>query len=345
MALEVEIIKSASRLEAFGPEWFEVWKEQPETTPFQSPEWLLPWWKYFGSGPLVSMAFRDRGALVGFAPLFIFFDSASKRRKVVLIGTGNTDYLDILASEPYRETVVKKLLAELSGPELRDEWDLCDFQQLRASSPLLHGQADPATSRASMTFSLSTQEICPVMVLKPGAPVNTDLPSGKLKELAKAQRRLESRGTVRFALADWSNFDEIHAALIRHHDARWYRRGVGDAEFSNKARAFLKEAVERLLSRGFVRLHALYFDEIIIAGVLCFVHRDKAYYYMTGFDAEFSRFGVGNVILSRSIMSCIDEGVREIDFLRGREPYKYQWSPEERLNRRLEIRKVPSRYH
>ncbi len=59
-------------LESLRPEWSELWNHSPRATPFQSPEWLLPWTRHlFGGGDILAMTSRDEtGRLIGLAPLF-----------------------------------------------------------------------------------------------------------------------------------------------------------------------------------------------------------------------------------------------------------------------------------
>src|SRR5437762_1226937 len=96
-AIGLEKITDANALEAFEKEWIELWEQCPAATPFQSPAWIISWWKHFGADGLWTLALRNGNELVGIAPLFIFQPEDSATRQLLLIGTGNSDYLDILA--------------------------------------------------------------------------------------------------------------------------------------------------------------------------------------------------------------------------------------------------------
>jgi CelD/BcsL family acetyltransferase involved in cellulose biosynthesis len=74
--LKVEFIDNSSRLNELAGKWRELWSSLPDTTPFQSPEWLLPWWRHYGEGPLFSFAFWIKGELAGFAPLYLYKNAA-----------------------------------------------------------------------------------------------------------------------------------------------------------------------------------------------------------------------------------------------------------------------------
>src|SRR5690349_13076639 len=93
-ALAVEELSNLPALEALAPEWWALWRDATESaTPFQSPAWLLAWWRAFSPGEVMTVAVRERGsggALVGLAPLYV------SDRTVRLIGVGVSDYLGLL---------------------------------------------------------------------------------------------------------------------------------------------------------------------------------------------------------------------------------------------------------
>ena len=45
------LISTPEELERLREEWLALWRRSPTATPFQSPMWLLPWWRAFGSDP------------------------------------------------------------------------------------------------------------------------------------------------------------------------------------------------------------------------------------------------------------------------------------------------------
>jgi CelD/BcsL family acetyltransferase involved in cellulose biosynthesis len=81
-------------------------------------------------------------------------------------------------------------------------------------------------------------------------------------------------------------------------------------------------AARGLWKRGLVRLHALRLHERIVAVVYALVGGPRAYRYLGGFDPAFAHFSPGALIMAYSIEQAILEGVREFDFLRGRDAYK-----------------------
>src|SRR3569832_1655332 len=94
--IDLEAVTTVEALEALCPEWSALLERDPHATPFQSPEWLLPWWKHFGRGALWTLALRRKGAVVGLAPFYIDTMPEENLRVLSWIGAGITDYLDLI---------------------------------------------------------------------------------------------------------------------------------------------------------------------------------------------------------------------------------------------------------
>ena len=121
------LISTPEELERLREEWLALWRRSPAATPFQSPMWLLPWWRAFGSDDLSTIVARNAsGALTALLPLYIARDDADSLG--MFLGTGNSDYLDYVGNGD-----AAPLLAELAELDCQ----LWDLQQLRPTSPLL----------------------------------------------------------------------------------------------------------------------------------------------------------------------------------------------------------------
>src|SRR4051794_13177480 len=99
--MNIQVIDSLYGLEELRPKWLELWQSCPRATPFQAPQWLLPWTRHlFSGGQIRALAIRDAGTLIGFAPLFRW---GIHERTVSFMGAGISDYGDLLFA-PGRES-------------------------------------------------------------------------------------------------------------------------------------------------------------------------------------------------------------------------------------------------
>ncbi|HEX6987472.1 MAG TPA: GNAT family N-acetyltransferase, partial [Planctomycetaceae bacterium] len=270
--LTVEELTSLRALEEVRPEWRRLWDSCPSATPFQAPEWLIPWARHYADGTLWTLAVRDGRRLVAFAPLFVYRDQG--RRKLLLLGSGNTDYLDLLAAPGFEDRAARMILETIAANAVR--WDACDLLDLPPDSPLLRAELPPGLRETAVI-----REACPVLRL-PARPEELPdvIPPGQWKKLAYYRRRLEKLGTVRLEVATATNFGELFDELLRLHEARWGLRGEPGVLAGAADRAFHREAAGEMSSRGLLRLYGLRIDGRIVAAFYGFKDAERTHYYL-----------------------------------------------------------------
>src|SRR5262249_35718126 len=117
--LHLETISEMRAIRAIEPEWQELWASLADGTPFQSPQWLLPWWEEYGEGhPLLMFVLRSQDHLVAIAPLYLFADNADGTRRLMFLGTGNSDFLDVICRPSQRREFWEAVLSQV---QLRSE--------------------------------------------------------------------------------------------------------------------------------------------------------------------------------------------------------------------------------
>jgi CelD/BcsL family acetyltransferase involved in cellulose biosynthesis len=329
-------VTTTEALEQLRPAWSALWVRCHTATPFQSPEWLIPWWRHIGEGELWTLALRHKGHLAGIAPLYIYIKPGSSVREVFLIGIATTDYLDALFEPGVAHCGAAAVFAHLDAA--RQRWDVCDLQQLRPESPLLHA-AIPEGWREEVT----AQEACLVLTL----PATADelpglIPHRLRRNLRYYRRRAEKVGPVRVECADERNLDELLEALFQLHGARWSSQGLAGVLAPEAVRTAHRQTAPALLSLGLLRLYGLRLADCLVASLYGFTHavagKRRAYAYLSGIDPAFEWLSPGTLLFDHAIREAIREGAAEFDFLRGREAYKYHWRPNERLTYRRRLR-------
>jgi CelD/BcsL family acetyltransferase involved in cellulose biosynthesis len=326
----IQEIGSLAELEALSAHWSDLWDRCPRATPFQSPEWLLPWWKRLGRGSLWALALWTGPRLVGLAPFFV----TAPFRRLRWLGTGNTDYLGLLAEEG-REAGLAGLVAERLVSQKR-RWAFADLQQLPPGSRIADADWGPF-----FRVRRTVQEVCPALELPPtveewGAALSSKLRSN----LGYYRRRLEREGDARFVTADETNLTPLLDRLFELHGARWRKRKLPGVFSRPAVQRFHREAAAGFLKRGWLRLHGLVYRDQVAAVLYCFQARERVFYYAGGFDPALSRLSPGTVLTGHAMEESIRAGAREWDFLRGDEPYKYAWGARNRTNQRLLVTPV-----
>lgn len=324
------VVRDATEFAALEPEWWDLWKGSPQATPFQSPAWLLPWWRHFSPGELFVLVARQGGRLVGLAPSYI--ENGALGRRILPVGISLSDHLDILLDPDCADqaaTALAGLAAEHAG-----EWDVWELEELEDGAaafrlPALAGWRDER----------SIQTACP-MLLVADSKGTSWLPQRKRGQISLARNRLARRGVAAIEMASAETLPEFLKDLFRLHEARWTDRGKPGLLAFKGVKYFHRDAASRLLGAGLLRLARLRLDHKTIATCHALRHRDRLSIYLTGFDPAWTFESPGVLVMAHLIEEAVRDGARVIDFLRGQEPYKYTWGAVDRWNQRRSLRQA-----
>ena len=335
-------IRRTAEMAALEPEWQRLASFCPAATVFQTYEWNAAWWKHFGNRQgrrLRVVTFRDpAGALVGLAPLMTSFWYATPLRRLSFLGTGTSDYLDVLAAPGWEQQVAGSLYGYL---EKTGGWQIADFQQLREGSFLREHQP-PETSRLTVQDVLG--EACPYLPL----PETWEQLLQGLGKKTRANVGYYDRALSKVyevaagPVTDEAELDDELTCLFELHGRRWNQRWLPGVFAGKRVQAFHRDVARRLLKQNWLRLFYLRLDGVTQASLYCFGYGDRLCYYQGGFEPTLARLSLGTVLTARAIQSAIAEDRNVFDFLRGDEPYKAKWTGQSRHNlRRLVTRRSP----
>jgi CelD/BcsL family acetyltransferase involved in cellulose biosynthesis len=312
------------------PEWWELWRRSPSATPFQSPAWLIPWWRHFHPGELFVVTVRHGARLVGLAPFYI--EDGALGRRILPVGISLSDYLDVLLDPDLREPAGQALVAHVAGE--RGRWDEWDLEELAPEAAALALPVPPGCEEQRID-----QSRCPVLAFVEGeATFQASVPMKQRRNLRLARNRAARRAEVLIDEADPETAPAFLDVLFRLHGQRWQSRGEAGVLASDPVQQFQREAVPGLIRAGLLRLYRARFSGEPVAAYYGFVHRQRAYAYLTGFSPDFPFESPGSLIIAYAIEQAFAEGVREVHFLRGPEAYKYGWGAVDRWNTRRAFR-------
>jgi CelD/BcsL family acetyltransferase involved in cellulose biosynthesis len=324
-AARAEALTQLAALETLRPEWEQLWGDDPRATPFQSPAWLLPWWRHLGVGSLACVALRCAASreLVGLAPLYVHANATTGHRHLFPIGIASTDYLDVLVRPGWERRVVNAIVTQIAT-QARD-WDVLEFPQLRAGSPL--ARATPE----DWQWKLDAGEPHPVLALPAQASAaRLPVPSSMAANLRTFRNRAARAGNVRFEQADADTLPDFLDALMTLHASRWSQRGETGVLADESVRSCHAETAPMLQAAGLLRLYGMRLNGELIALLYCLADppgrpEPRWYDYIGGFDPRHATLAPGTLLIAHAIDSAMAEGAVAFDFLRGAEPYKYRW--------------------
>jgi CelD/BcsL family acetyltransferase involved in cellulose biosynthesis len=319
----VEIIRDRERLNALTPEWWSLWRRAPNSTVFQSPAWILPWWDTFRPGELCTMAVHLRGELAGLVPTWL--ERGRLGSRLLPLGIGLSDYCDVLLDPNCASAVGNHLATALADLE----WESCEFAELTQNACALDLPLPPGTSSEVRDASIAPLLAIPAAV----HDLSGVVPAVQNRNVRRARAAAAKRGPVAITAADAANLQDCLAELIRLHNARWTSRGEQGVFADPRVARFHLLALPGLYLHGVLRMYRMSIGGEVVAAYYGYLDHNRAYAYLQGYDPEYANESPGAVVLAYAIEEAIREGAREFHFLRGDEAYKFAWGAARRSNR------------
>lgn len=258
----------------------------------------------------------------------------------------HADYATILSAPADLPAVAKAVVARLEADASgRSTWDVVDLRRLRCGDPAAEALAAAFGQReigAGWTLNVEREDVCPVATIPDGVDMNGYLDTlGKKErhEIRRKVRRAEAAGEIRLVPSQDPVADL--PAFIDLHQKRWGADGLfPPTAGGDQSRVFFRRLFETFGREGPLVLSFLTVGERRIAAGIAFETADSVLYYNAGVDPEARELSPGVLLVARYIDRAISSGRHRIDFLRGDEPYKYEWGALDEPIQRLLIRRT-----
>ncbi|GAO39170.1 hypothetical protein SCH01S_28_00290 [Sphingomonas changbaiensis NBRC 104936] len=305
-----------------GDAAWDLWRSDSRATPFQSPAWLNAWAAHLSDQPIFVAHVPGRAML----PLFLWDDNGVRR--LVPAGAGHSDYCDMVGAAD----AVPELLETVAAAPFA--WDELMLPDLRPDSPLL------AAPPRGWTATDEPHETCPVLALPPGQKLPTLLSKTQRRKLAHDRHRAADVADLSVKLAEADEVPDAIEAMFALHAARWAAVGEPGVLADPRVQAFHRAAAPALAEAGLLRMVVVRHAGRIGAVLLGFCDAERFHSYISGVDFAVPRQSFGTLAFACLIEAAIAEGAREFHFLRGEEPYKYDWGAEPVVTVRRTLRRV-----
>ena len=264
--------------------------------------------------------------------------------KAVFFGASyHADYATILAEPGDLPAVTEAVAAYLASPDA-GPWDAVDLRRLRCADPtgdllaIALGELEMANG---WTLNIEREDVSPVLTLPEGVDIEGFLSTlGKKQrhEIRRKVRRAQATGEIR--LEDSTDPLRDLDAFVELHQKRWgedglFRPGPG----GEQSRVFFRRLFELFGPDGPLRLAFLSLGERRIATGIHFDTGEEFLYYNAGVDPDARDLSPGVLMVYAYVVRALAKGTRRLDFLRGNEPYKYDWGAVDEPIRRVLVRR------
>src|SRR5215212_457762 len=283
-SLEVDVLKSDREFAALEEEWEELLQQAPLATPFQSWAWLYSWWEHYGKDyELELVAVRDRGGLlVGILPFML--DRRWRFARLLFIGTGLTDYLDILVREGWEAQVATAGVEALRRMNL---WTMVDLHEISSEAAALSlcrrwpGPRLYILQKAWQGWQLGY----PVIEVKPWDELLMSV-STRLRKNARRSLRQAGEDGVRCRLARPEEAEHAARRLIALHQEMWQGRGIDQEHLSDRFGCHVVAAAKRLTVSGAGGIYEFWRNGKVVASHFLLFGRDFVADYLVGVKQE-----------------------------------------------------------
>lgn len=315
--MELNIINTLKSLLITAKEWQQLEKESTATV-FQTFAWCQSWLESKAVEPFV-VTVKEKNRTVALAPLCRQKQYFGLPLTVIkFMATGPADYGGFIFAEK-EVTDFNWLFKALKS----ENWDCLDLHQLNEKTI----KKVIADLPAKLSWLKVEQEPCLVLALPTTYEAFLASLSKKFKNnLLYAYRRLQREHQVEVKFVQKQT--ELNAHLNNFfslHQRRWQKRKMPGLFFTAKNRNFHLKLAKKLLEEERLLLAELTADQTPIASLYGFKFKETVYYYLGGFDPNWSKHSPLSLLLLEVIKQSIEQGYKSFDFLRGREAYKEKW--------------------
>jgi CelD/BcsL family acetyltransferase involved in cellulose biosynthesis len=261
--------------------------------------------------------------------------------KAILFGASyHSDYATVLGDPALLPAIATAVAGYVAGP-VSGEWDVIDLRRLRCQDPTGGQLALAFGDRDLGRLVVEREDVCPVVTFPEGVDIEGFLSTlGKKErhEIRRKVRRAEAAGEVRLTdstdpLADLELFIDLH-------QKRWGERGLfPPTRGGEQSRVLVRRLLELFGPGGPFRLTILTVGERPIAAGLHFETETDLFYYNAGIDPDARELSPGVLMIHAYVRRALERGLRRMDFLRGDEPYKYEWGAVDEPIQRVLLRR------
>lgn len=318
-------LDDGAALEALADEWNEL----AGAIPFRRYEWLGAWWRHFGAGRRLNVLLgRDAaGRLRGLVPLCTL-PGSSRRWTSLGSGLACSDHQTLLARPGDERPIGAAAAAWLLG-EGRRAWRSLALDGIAADDAAVDALARGVAGAGGRTAS--RQHTCCWRTRLPDTwdAFVMQFTKRRRTTVRQLQRRLFEESFAQIRLVEThDDLDEAWPLLVELHQKRQRSLGHAGCFRTPQFGAFLRDAAQRFLALGRLRLQWLTIGGRPAAAQLDLIGGDTQYHYLSGMEPELLTERPGRLGMLAMLHRAQGEGIRTYDFLRGDHRYKSDWLAE-----------------
>ena len=255
--------------------------------------------------------------------------------RLLFLGTGLTDYLDVIARSSWEEKVVE---AGTYALEHMISWTVADLQQVRPDAA-----AWKMFQQWSGPKSAVPQDSYPLVEAKSWEALLTSR-SRNLRSTARRSVRQAEKDGVSTHVADASDTKRAARTLVALHRESWQGRNIGPEHLSQRFESVIVAAVRRMTLEGIGGVSEFWRDGEVIISDFFIYGPDYVGTYVLGASQEAMKRYQWSSLYIWDVANVARKAEKDyLDLLRGEEAYKLRWSYRVVSTHRLILSQKPPR--
>ncbi|MFJ6215824.1 GNAT family N-acetyltransferase [Streptomyces sp. NPDC092296] len=320
-----EVRQDDAALPELAAEWDDLAARCRTATSFQSAAWLVAWWRAYGTpGRLRLVLVRRDGRLMAAAALTV------RHRPypvLVPVGCGVSDYADVLLDDTCPDQAAAALAAALPAHR---PWIVTDLREVRPDAAAQRLLTHWTGRRRRLPDS-----VCQHLPALPMEELLRRLPGRTAQRNRVKQRKIAAAGVV-VSETPAERVPDAVDAMLRLHALQWRGRGATPEHLGERFARHLREAARGMVAAGRASVQQYHLDgELVAVNVLLISPRLAGLYMYGAHPGLRQRLDIAGLLFGESLACALRAGVPLLSLLRGTEPYKQRWRPEEDRNDRL----------
>lgn len=261
----------------------------------------------------------------------------SGEASAVMFGASyHADYATILTSAQDLESAALATVEVLADSHVQYDgdqpWDVVDLRRLREvdpALPALESAFATAGSEESWSVTREQEDVCPIVTVRGDTwdEYLATLDKKARHEIRRKLRRAASAGELSIEISP-PTVEAIDEFILLH-EMRFGERGLFPAnEGGARSRRFIHRLAELERAEadgGLLHVALVRSGQRLVFAALAFDDGRTSYLYNAGMDPSASEASPGVTGAALYLQNRIEAGRRRFDFLRGNEPYKYEW--------------------
>ena len=326
----VRVVTEWGEFESLAGIWYELIQDVgSDNSIYLTHEWLSTWWRHFGEGKKLNILLIEKqGQVIGIVPLMRteYRIGLLRVRALETIGSEYCNYVGLVRSGNGEEAITT-LIAYLEDELVKNRLvlllalvpeDSKVLALLRSGSHLL-------------SENLAVQERVTTLAPYVALPATWDEYYHSLRrklrqKLRRAFQSLQEAHSVQFQECNEDNLKYMLSEFFDLHRRRWGSVNTGRWFSDPRMRAFYEDIATQFIKKGWLHFSSLNIDGRMANAQYGYVYNHKFYAVTTARDTRYAEYSIGHLHDKFLIEEMIGRQLKEFDYSRGDEPYKFYWA-------------------